>query len=76
MVVVLLCADSHQVDIVNTRVRGLLADTDVLCRKAVARISTANITPATPPPGRPENIFQTLGPRESPFMDPPGRGRI
>ena len=71
-----LCADSDQVDIVNTGVSGVLADTDALCRKAVARISTANITPATPPPLRPKNIFQTHGPRERPFMDPPGRGRI
>ena len=57
MIVVVLCADSDQVDIVNTRVSGVLADTDALCRKAIARISTANITPATPPPVRPKKYL-------------------
>ena len=57
MVVVVLCADSDQVDTVNTRVNGVLADTDVLCRKAVARISTANITPVTSPPVRPKKYL-------------------
>ena len=59
-----LCADSDQLDrpIVNTRVSGVLADTGALCCKAVARISTADITPATPPLVLPKNIFQTHGP--------------
>ena len=57
MIVVVLCADSDQVDIVNTRVSGVLADTDALCRKAIARISTANIIPATPPTVRPKKYL-------------------
>ena len=57
MVVVVFCADSDLVDIVNTRVSGVLADTDALCRKAVARISTANITPATRPQVRPKKYI-------------------
>ena len=61
MVVMVLCADSDQVDTVNTRVSGVLADTDALCRKAVARISTANITTATPPLVRHKKIsFRTM----------------
>ena len=71
MVVMVLCADSDLVDIVNTRVSGVLADTDALCRKAVARISTANVTP---PLARPKKIsFRPMDMRTSVYA--PARWR-